>query len=120
MAMWGTKPKMVTADEALPGRMSYTYSVPAEHAVLEGASLEAPWPSGSEIAVFGMGCFWGVERIFWQLPGVLSTSAGYAGGSCSVRRRPTSSTPTATTSRPTRTGWTRRIWSTGSAALSSA
>ncbi len=71
---------MVTEDEALPGRMSYPYAVPHEHAVIEGAPLEAPWPAGSEVAVFGMGCFWGVERIFWQLPGVLSTSAGYAGG----------------------------------------
>ena len=80
MAMWGMKPTMVSADEALPGRTSYPYAVPSEHAVLSGASLQGPWPEGSEIAVFGMGCFWGVERFYWQLDGVLSTSAGYAGG----------------------------------------
>ncbi|MET0494995.1 MAG: peptide-methionine (S)-S-oxide reductase MsrA [Actinoplanes sp.] len=49
------------------------------HTVL-GTPLKGPWPAGMETAVFGMGCFWGVERIFWRLPGVYSTSAGYAGG----------------------------------------
>jgi len=54
--------------------------VPAEtHAVL-GTPLKGPWPAGFETAVFGMGCFWGAERIFWRLPGVHSTSVGYAGG----------------------------------------
>ena len=49
------------------------------HTVL-GTPLQGPWPAGLEVAVFGMGCFWGAERMFWQLPGVYSTSVGYAGG----------------------------------------
>jgi peptide-methionine (S)-S-oxide reductase len=56
-----------------------------KHAV-NGAPLEGPFPAGTEIAVFGMGCFWGAERKFWQTPGVLSTSVGYAGGTAA---RPT-------------------------------
>ncbi|GIF06540.1 peptide-methionine (S)-S-oxide reductase MsrA [Actinoplanes siamensis] len=67
-----------TADTALPGRL-ISMPVADKHEVL-GTPLEGPWPTGLEVAVFGMGCFWGVERIFWQLPGVWSTSAGYAGG----------------------------------------
>jgi len=53
--------------------------VPARHAVL-GAPLEPPFPDGLERAVFGMGCFWGAERKFWQAPGVITTAVGYAGG----------------------------------------
>jgi len=62
----------------LPGR---TVSMPVadRHTVL-GTPLTGPWPAGLEVAVFGMGCFWGAERLFWRLPGVHSTSAGYAGG----------------------------------------
>jgi peptide-methionine (S)-S-oxide reductase len=73
-----TAPAMPTTDQALPGR-STPLTVPATHAVL-GTPQQGPWPAGSEIAVFGMGCFWGAERMFWQLPGVYSTAAGYAGG----------------------------------------
>ena len=54
-------------------------SVAARHAVLD-ASLAPPFPAGTEVATFGMGCFWGAERCFWQLEGVVSTSVGYAGG----------------------------------------
>jgi peptide-methionine (S)-S-oxide reductase len=54
--------------------------VPARHAVL-GTSLRPPYADGSEIAEFGMGCFWGAERLFWRTPGVISTAVGYAGGS---------------------------------------
>jgi len=53
--------------------------VPARHVVL-GTPLQPPFPAGIERAVFGMGCFWGAERRFWQLPGVYTTAAGYAGG----------------------------------------
>jgi peptide-methionine (S)-S-oxide reductase len=66
-------------DQALPGR-SVAMPVADRHTVL-GTPLAGPWPAGLETAVFGMGCFWGAERIFWQIPGVYSTSVGYAGGS---------------------------------------
>ncbi len=67
------------ADQALPGRPERPYAVPARHAVLD-TPLEGPYPEGLEVAVFGMGCFWGAERIFWQTEGVWSTAVGYAGG----------------------------------------
>ncbi len=67
-----------TADQALPGRDA-VMPVTDRHTVL-GTPLRGPWPAGLEVAIFGMGCFWGAERIFWQLPGVYSTSVGYAGG----------------------------------------
>jgi peptide-methionine (S)-S-oxide reductase len=74
-----TKPtQMVTPDEALPGREE-RMPVPERHEVL-GTPLEPPFPAGLERAVFGMGCFWGAERVFWQAPGVYTTAAGYAGG----------------------------------------
>jgi peptide-methionine (S)-S-oxide reductase len=69
---------MPTRDEALGGR-STEMPVAAKHTVL-GTPLKGPWPAGYETAVFGMGCFWGAERIFWRIPGVYSTSVGYAGG----------------------------------------
>ena len=65
--------------EALPGRSSRPFEVGQRHAVL-GTPLEGPVPAGHDVAVFGFGCFWGAERKFWQLPGVWSTSVGYAGG----------------------------------------
>jgi peptide-methionine (S)-S-oxide reductase len=67
-----------TAEESLPGRDGGV-AVPATHFV-NGASLKPPWPAGTETAVFGMGCFWGAERGFWETPGVISTAVGYAGG----------------------------------------
>ena len=67
-----------TPDQALPGRET-EMPVAARHTVL-GTPLRGPWPDGYQIAVFGMGCFWGAERLFWRLPGVYSTSVGYAGG----------------------------------------
>ena len=68
---------MTTKERALPGRAE-KMPLPAKHFV-NGSALEAV-PAGAEVAVFGMGCFWGAERKFWQTPGVISTSVGYAGG----------------------------------------
>ena len=72
------KLELPTPDEALSGR-SVEMPVADKHVVL-GTPMKGPWPDGLEVAVFGMGCFWGAERIFWRLPGVYSTAAGYAGG----------------------------------------
>ncbi len=74
----GTKTQMVAADEALPGR-DQPLLVPEKHFV-SGHRLVPPFPQGMEQAIFGMGCFWGAERIFWQANGVYSTSVGYSGG----------------------------------------
>jgi peptide-methionine (S)-S-oxide reductase len=73
------KTRVVTAAEALPGRPRRLFPVPAKHEVL-GNPMEPPFPEGSEMATFGLGCFWGAERAFWQAPGVVSTQVGYAGG----------------------------------------
>jgi peptide-methionine (S)-S-oxide reductase len=70
---------MVDATSALPGRPAEMMPVPATHAVL-GTPLKAPFPNGVQTAIFGMGCFWGAERIFWEAEGVYSTAVGYAGG----------------------------------------
>jgi len=72
------KVQMPSPDRALPGR-STKMRVPARHFVL-GTPLEGPFPSDTEMALFGLGCFWGAERKFWQTAGVYSTAAGYAGG----------------------------------------
>jgi peptide-methionine (S)-S-oxide reductase len=69
---------MVDAESALPGRDT-EMPLPAKHEVL-GTPLKGPFPQGVETAVFGMGCFWGAEKIFWEAPGVYTTAAGYAGG----------------------------------------
>ena len=65
-------------DSALPGREA-AMPVPAAHFV-NGHTLTAPFPEGMAVAVFGMGCFWGAERMFWELPGVYTSAVGYAGG----------------------------------------
>jgi peptide-methionine (S)-S-oxide reductase len=70
---------MITPEEALPGRASAPFTVPSTHAVL-GTPLKGPWPEGTQVLYVAMGCFWGAERIFWQLPGVVTTAVGYQGG----------------------------------------
>jgi peptide-methionine (S)-S-oxide reductase len=75
---WGQKLRIPSAAEALPGRNT-AMPVPPAHFVL-GVPLKPPFPQGLEQAVFGLGCFWGAERRFWQVEGVFTTAAGYAGG----------------------------------------
>ena len=74
-----TKSRLVSADEALPGRDARSFALAGTHTVL-GTPIDAPVPTGYEEVVVGMGCFWGAERIFWKLPGVWTTAVGYAGG----------------------------------------
>ncbi|GII93561.1 peptide-methionine (S)-S-oxide reductase MsrA [Sinosporangium siamense] len=76
--LFGNKTTMVTREDALPGRPT-PIPVPPRHAVLD-APLAPPYPAGVEIADFGLGCFWGAERKFWQTPGVVTTAVGYQGG----------------------------------------
>ena len=72
------KTTMIGADEALPGRDT-AQSVPERHTVL-GTPLREPYSDGLEVVYFGMGCFWGGEELFWQVPGVYTTAVGYQGG----------------------------------------
>ena len=76
--MFGKSARIPTASDALPGR-SARMPVPEAHYV-NGHRLEPPFPDGLERAMFGLGCFWGAERKFWELPGVYSTAVGYAAG----------------------------------------
>jgi peptide-methionine (S)-S-oxide reductase len=73
------KSTMVEHDQALRGRDHRPYAVPSRHAVL-GTPLEGPWPEGTQVLHVAMGCFWGAERTFWTLPGVVTTAVGYQGG----------------------------------------
>mgnify|MGYP001817729217 CR=1 FL=1 len=75
----GKKLRIPEESEALPGRAEIM-PVPSAHFV-NGNPLKGPFPAGMETAVFGLGCFWGAERKFWETPGVFSTAVGYAGGS---------------------------------------
>jgi peptide-methionine (S)-S-oxide reductase len=69
-----------TADEALAGRETRPFGIAARHLVLDAPVVTDEVPEGYEVALFGLGCFWGAEEIYWQVPGVWSTSVGYAGG----------------------------------------
>jgi peptide-methionine (S)-S-oxide reductase len=71
--------RMVTAEDALPGRATSLVDIPERHEIL-GTPLQEPYPDGMETAYFGLGCFWGAEKMFWQLPGVFTTAVGYQGG----------------------------------------
>jgi peptide-methionine (S)-S-oxide reductase len=70
--------ELPTKEQALPGRAA-TMPVPDRHYV-NGHPIAPPFPAGMEVAYFGLGCFWGAERVFWQMPGVYTTAVGYAGG----------------------------------------
>ncbi len=74
-----SRDQLPAADAALKGRDTRPFAVGDTHAVL-GTPIEGDAPDGLEVAVFGMGCFWGSEELYWQTPGVHSTAAGYAGG----------------------------------------
>ena len=79
MSLWSSRKSVLpAAGEALPGRPE-RMRVPERHYV-NGNRLEPPFPDGLQLALFGLGCFWGAERKFWALPGVYSTSVGYAAG----------------------------------------
>ncbi len=73
------KNRMISPDKALPGRDQPAFTLSYQHAVL-GTPLEPPFPKGLSTAVFGLGCFWGAERKFWEIEGVYTTAVGYAGG----------------------------------------
>src|SRR5690606_9014257 len=78
MANWFNKTAMIDADKALPGR-SQALVIKDRHWVT-GRNLLPPFPPGTVEVQFGLGCFWGAERLFWQIPGVYTTAVGYAGG----------------------------------------
>ncbi|MBL8673989.1 MAG: peptide-methionine (S)-S-oxide reductase MsrA [Rhodospirillales bacterium] len=79
MSLLGRKAEMPSAERALRGRAAPAFDVPERHFV-NGNRIVAPFPAGLEEAMFGLGCFWGAERKFWQAPGVYSTAVGYAAG----------------------------------------
>jgi peptide-methionine (S)-S-oxide reductase len=79
MVFFRQKAEMVAAERALRGRDQYEFAVPDTHYV-NGRPIKAPFPEGLQQAVFGIGCFWGAEEIYWQLPGVWTTAVGYTGG----------------------------------------
>jgi peptide-methionine (S)-S-oxide reductase len=78
------KSELIDAERALPGRPERTFAIADRHKILDAPVVTEPAdggvPDGHEVAIFGLGCFWGAEEIYWQIPGVYSTSVGYAGG----------------------------------------
>lgn len=74
------KSELIEAEKALPGRSERPFHLSEKHTVLDAPILTDTAPEGYEVAIFGLGCFWGAEEIFWKMDGVWSTSAGYAGG----------------------------------------
>jgi len=74
------KTQIVDADNALPGRSVRAFRLSEKHRVLDAPLVTDEYPDGYQVALFGLGCFWGAEEVFWQIPGVWSTSVGYAGG----------------------------------------
>ena len=74
---------MPSAEQALPGRPQAMPT--AKTHFVNGAALKGPYPQGAETALFGLGCFWGAERKFWETPGVIVTAVGYAGGFTPIR-----------------------------------
>ena len=74
-----TQTQLVTPERALPGRETPAHQVPKLHAVLD-TPLAGPWPEGTAVLGLALGCFWGAEKALWQLPGVVTTAAGYQGG----------------------------------------
>ena len=74
------KTTLPTAEEALPGRSEQWFPLSERHRALDAPLVTDEVPEGYQVALFGLGCFWGAEEIFWQVPGVWSTSVGYAGG----------------------------------------
>ena len=78
MALFRNELSIPGPDEALPGREEEV-PVPSQHFV-NGRPLKPPFPEGMELGQFGLGCFWGAERVFWEIPGVYTTAVGYAGG----------------------------------------
>ncbi|MEE8331812.1 MAG: peptide-methionine (S)-S-oxide reductase MsrA [Acidimicrobiia bacterium] len=76
--MFNKKSEMISPDDAIAGRPEPIE--PADTHFVNGSSIHLPFPEGHEVAYFAMGCFWGAERIFWQIPGVHTTAAGYMGG----------------------------------------
>ncbi|WP_193605088.1 peptide-methionine (S)-S-oxide reductase MsrA [Nocardioides dongkuii] len=80
MSFFTRKSELIAPDQALPGRTERPWHLAERHLVLDAPVVTDEAPPGHEVAIFGLGCFWGAEEIYWQKPGVWSTSVGYAGG----------------------------------------